>query len=93
MKFGDYVTQYRLVGDDFVVFDGGDSQDQTSWLQYTQLANDDTGAVPSPTIITEHPDTVAIVASGGDTFVVYTRLTDVPSEAGVYLFGPLRRSP
>jgi hypothetical protein len=83
-KFGDYVIGYSLVGDDFVVFNGGDVEDRTSWLQFTPLGN---GAPILPTIIVESPSTSSRIGSGESTFVLYTLSS--PGDAGLYAFGPL----
>jgi hypothetical protein len=89
-KYGDYVTEARVVGDEFVVFDGGNEDDSITWLQYAPLLKDATATPPSPTIIAEHPDTVSVMKSGSATYVVYT-IADTARETGVYVFGPLPR--
>ena len=91
-KYGDYVTGYGVVGDDFVVFHGGDVDDQTSWLQYAPLVADTSTKAPSPTIIVENPGSVSVTGSGDSTFVVYTKAGDTTADPGLYLFGPLPRA-
>jgi hypothetical protein len=86
-KFGDYVTSYSLVGDDFVLFNGGDVEDRTTWLQFTPLGKEPTMTPLLPTIIVENPSTSARIGSGESTFVLYTLSS--PGDAGLYAFGPL----
>jgi hypothetical protein len=89
-KYGDYVTRSGVVGDDFVVFMGGDVTDRTSWLQYAPLVTDGSTTAPSPTIIVEKPSTATRTGSGDSTFVLYTKPVEA-SDPGLYLFGPLPR--
>jgi hypothetical protein len=92
VKYGDYVVRFGIVGDDFVVFTGGDVDDRTSWLQYAPLVTDGTTDAPSPTIIAERPATVSRTGSGDSTFVLYTPSAEGIAEPGLYLFGPLPRA-
>ena len=90
-RFGDFVFQYSLVGNDFVVFQGGDLADSTSWLQFTPLGPEPDGRAPSPRIIKEHPtDAWAVVEVGGKNWVLFAVEAEQP-ETGLYLHGPLAR--
>jgi hypothetical protein len=92
-KFGDFVLGYRLFGDDFVVFEGGDLEDTTSWLQYTALRKNASDAPGKPWVIKEKPDpvfaTVRTGAGGEDVFVIFSTSFGGASEAGLYVHGPL----
>jgi len=91
-KYGDYVTEYWLSRDDYVVFNGGSFDDLTTWLQFTPLVKDASTPAPSPTIIVEHPDTVSVMKTASGTFVLYT-ISDSTRQTGVYAFGPLPAPP
>jgi hypothetical protein len=89
-KYGDYVTIAGVVGDDFVVFTGGDAQDSTAWLQFSPLVGDGSVETPAPTIIVEKPASAARTSAAEGTFVLYTKPAE--GDQGIYLFGPLSRS-
>jgi hypothetical protein len=87
VKFGDFVLWYTLVGDEFVLFDGGDLDDSTSWLQYTSLKP---GAGPSrPMVVQERPEGIVGVAQIESA--VWTLFSaGGPQAPALYLHGPLR---
>jgi hypothetical protein len=91
VKFGDFVGWYTLIGDQFVVFDGGDLEDTTRWLQYTSL-KPPPGASATPLVIQERPDgVVALVHADGKVWTLFaTGGVDSPSPPALYLHGPLR---
>jgi len=91
-KFGDYLAYYRLIGDDFVVFEGSDADDSTNWLEYTPLAKGASEKTLLPTIIVGHPETFTTIVSGGKAFVLYSVARDGGFDGGLYLFGPLTRA-
>jgi hypothetical protein len=88
VKFGDFVGWYTPVRDEFVVFDGGDLEDTTRWLQYTSL-KPAPGAVATPLVIQERPDgVVTLVEAEGKVWTLFaTGGMDPPA---LYLHGPLR---
>jgi hypothetical protein len=93
IKWGDYVAWYALDGDDFVIFEGGDAADSTSWLQYTPLSRSPQAPWPSPTMIKEHPEPgLAIVRTAGASWILYSVSMGDPAGRGLYLHGPLRRA-
>lgn len=92
VKFGDWVLGYSLHRD-FVVFEGGDEADSTSYLQYARLpAKDGTSSV-TPLVVVEHPryplPTVDLDQGG---YVVFAGQFGTPGVAGLYLHGPLEAS-
>jgi hypothetical protein len=90
-KFGDFVFGYRLVGSEFVVFEGGDLDDTTSWLQYTPLGPRPGGGSFLPTVIKEHPDpSLDVVRLGAETWVLFSVSQGDAADRGLYLHGPLR---
>lgn len=90
-KFGDYVLGYSLFGDQYVVFEGGEFEDTTSWLQYTRIRLDGTQPLPLPVVVKEHADShVGIFTAGGETWMVFHVWQTDPA-AGLYLHGPMRR--
>ena len=92
-KFGDYVFGYRLVGDDFVVFEGGDAEDTTSWLQYNRLQKTPSATPALPRVIKEHPDpTRDVVSIAGQTWVMFSVSMGAAGETGLYLHGPLEQN-
>jgi hypothetical protein len=93
IKWGDYVAWYALDGDDFVVFEGGDAADSTSWLQYTPLSRSPQEPWPSPIVVKEHPEPgLAIVRTAGQSWILYSVSQGDPGARGLYLHGPLRRA-
>ncbi len=88
VKFGDFVGWYTPVRDEFVVFDGGDLEDTTRWLQYTSL-KPAPGVVATPLVIQERPDgVVTLVEAEGKVWTLFaTGGMDPPA---LYLHGPLR---
>jgi hypothetical protein len=92
IKWGDYVAWYVLDGDDFVIFEGGDAADSTSWLQVTPLSRSPRDPWPSPTVINEHPEPgLGIVHTAGASWILYSVSRGDPAARGVYMHGPLRR--
>ena len=88
VKFGDFVGWYTLIGDQFVVFDGGDLEDTTRWLQYTSL-KPPAGVRATPLVIQERPDgVVALVEADGKFWTLFA--TGGMDPAALYLHGPLR---
>jgi hypothetical protein len=99
VKFGDFVFSYRLVDEDFVVFEGGDLQDSTSWLEYTPLGPSPGGAPVYPAVIKERPNPMVDVLRAGpppaegarrDAYVVFSTSQGGAAEEGLYVHGPLR---
>lgn len=91
-KFGDYVTGFFPVGDDFVVFEGTDSQDSAYHLQYARLATDRTAPRTLPKLIERDvDDSVAAITRDGATHVLYAVSRDDAQTRGVFLHGPLPR--
>jgi|GEM_PF-3207957 len=96
VQFGDYVSDYQLVGDDFVVFQGYNADASTLWLEYTRLpgsavAGSLVGAPALPTVIKEHPDiNVHVIRDGAGTWIVFSVLPQASEPApGLYVHGPL----
>jgi hypothetical protein len=91
VKFGDFVGWFVPVRDQFVVFDGGDIDDTTRWLQYTST-KPAAGAAATPIVIQERPDgIVSLVEAEGKFWVLFaTGGVDSPSPPALYLHGPLR---
>ncbi|MES1205248.1 MAG: hypothetical protein ABUS79_04860 [Pseudomonadota bacterium] len=94
-KFGDYVLGYQLVADDFVVFQGGDFDDSTSWLQYASLRENAAGAAVLPAVIKQNPDITfsAFKDAGAAAWVVFSLSGGDASENGLYIHGPLAAPP
>jgi hypothetical protein len=88
-KYGDYVTLAAVVGDEFVVFTGGDANDSTAWVQFAPLVGAGSTETPSPTIIVEKPTSVARTTTPDGTFVLYTNRDE--GGPGIYSYGPLPR--
>jgi hypothetical protein len=79
------------VGSEFVVFEGGDLDDTTSWLQYTPLGPRPGGGSFLPTVIKEHPDpSLDVVRLGAETWVLFSVSQGGAADQGLYLHGPLR---
>jgi hypothetical protein len=92
VKWGDYVAWYILDGDDFVIFEGGDIGDTTTWLQYTSLAGPSTTPWPTAMVVREHPDpAVGVVKLEGGTFLVFSVSAGKPEDTGLFLHGPLKQ--
>ena len=90
VKFGDFVSWYTPLGDDFVVFEGGDLADSTTWLEYTSLRPARAGAPNLPRLIQERPDgIVGVVATGASIWTLYGVASADDKVAGLYLHGPL----
>jgi hypothetical protein len=90
-KFGDYVAWYALVGEDFVVFEGGDFDDTTTWLQYTPLKLTAGPPWPPAVVIKEHPDPgVSVVRTSAGTAVLFSVSRGSADEIGLFLHGPLK---
>jgi hypothetical protein len=91
-KFGDYVTGYIPVGDDFVVFRGTDFDDSAYHLQYARLAADPAAPRVLPRMIDRDVDPSLVVLTKGDTVQVLYSLSreDAPTR-GVFVHGPLPR--
>jgi hypothetical protein len=96
-KFGDFVAWYTLLDDDFVIFEGGDLADSTTWLEYSPLRVRADQPVPSPAIIVEHPDpALGVVRTAAGTWLLFTVSRAEPADAaklGMFLHGPLRPLP
>lgn len=89
-KFGDFVFRYRVVGDEFVVFEGGDLGDTTSWLQYSPLRQGSSGQL-SPRVIKEHPgESLEVLKLGSQVWVLFSISQGDATEVGLYLHGPLQ---
>lgn len=91
-KFGDYVTWYFPVGDDFVVFRGTDHEDSAYHLQYVSLGAGLAGPRALPKMIEKDvDDAVAVLARGTEVNVVYAlSRIDAPLR-GIFAHGPLPR--
>lgn len=87
---------YHLVGDDLVVFGGGDADDATVWLQYTSLRKHPGGTAAGglggalPSLIKEHPDiTFSAITNAAGAWIVFTVSADEPGQQGLYVHGPV----
>ena len=88
-KFGDWVLGYTISGD-FLVFEGGDAEDSTSYLNYTRLPRAATSPPVIPLIIVEGPKYPFVTLPDGDaTYVVYTAPNDESDSQGLFVHGPL----
>jgi hypothetical protein len=92
VKWGDFVSWYILDGDDFVIFEGGDIGDTTSWLEYTSLAGSTRPPWPTAKVVKEHPDpAVGVVKMAGGTYLVLSVSAGKPEDTGLFLHGPLEK--
>jgi hypothetical protein len=88
VKFGDYIGWYTALGDDFVVFDGGDRADTTRWLQVASLHPAPSGMSNFPRVIQEKPDgIVGILNAAGASVALYT-VPGTGADAGLTMHGP-----
>ena len=88
-KFGDWVLGYSVVGE-FVVFEGGDAEDSTSYLNYTRLPRAATSPPVIPLVVEESPGYPFVTLADGDgTYIVYTASKDKPDRHGLFVHGPL----
>ena len=96
----DYYAELRVVVSptrvripDFVVFEGGDEADSTSYLQYARLPAQDGTSSVTPLVVVEHPryplPTVDLEQGG---YIVFAGQFGAPAVAGLYLHGPLEKS-
>ena len=100
LKPGDRITAGHLVvvfapdaespNAGVVVFEGGDRDDSTSWLQYTPLKKVPGGPNPSPAEIKERPNSFAPVGVGAESWVLFSVSEGDEADHGLYLHGPLR---
>jgi hypothetical protein len=90
-KFGDFVRWYSVLDDEFVVFEGGDLDDSTRWLEYSSLRT--TAGPNSPRVIQERTDgIVGILRAGSAAYTLYAvGGPEAPKDAtpGLFLHGPL----
>jgi hypothetical protein len=87
VKFGDWVLGYMLSGD-FVVFEGGDEADSTSYIQYARWST--AGNTLTPLVVAEHPRHPFLTLREGDaTYIVYALVGDAPESQGLFVHGPL----
>jgi hypothetical protein len=87
-KFGDFVRWYVPMRDDFVIFEGGDLADSTTWLEYTSLGLPTAGVPRNPRIVCEHPDGITgIVESAGSLWLLFG--SGAADGGALYLHGPL----
>ena len=92
VKFGDWVLGYSL-SRDFVIFEGGDEADSTSYLQYAKLPTDPTVTAVTPLVLHEGPRYPFLaLEEGQSTFIVHARSGDTPEEQGLFVHGPLEDS-
>lgn len=92
VKFGDWVLGYSL-HQDFVVFEGGDEADSTSYLQYARLPPADGPSLVTPLVVFEHPrypTPVLDLVQG--SYIVFAGGFGTPAVSGLYLHGPLEKS-
>jgi hypothetical protein len=91
-KFGDYVTGFVPVGDDFVVFRGTDFEDSAYHLQYARLATAAVAPRALPRMIERDVDESVVVLTRGDAIDVLFALSreDAPTR-GIFVHGPLPR--
>lgn len=91
-KFGDYVTGFIPVADDFVVFEGTDFEDSAYHLQYSRLATDPAAPRALPKLIERDvDDVIAVVTRDALTHVLYGVSRDDAVTRGIFLHGPLPR--
>jgi len=91
-KFGDYVTGYIPVADDFVVFRGTDFEDSAYHLQYTRLAADATAPRVLPRKIERDIDpSLVVLTSGANVEVLYSLSREDAPTRGIFVHGPLPR--
>ena len=91
-KFGDYVTGFIPVGDDFVVFRGTDFEDSAYHLEYARLTPD--AAIPRalPRMIARDVDeSVVVLATGDNIDVLYALSREDAPTRGIFVHGPLPR--
>jgi hypothetical protein len=90
VKFGDFVGWYVPLGDDFVLFEGGDLDDSTRWLEYTSLR---AGAGPNhPKVVQERTDgIVGILQAAGSVWTLFGVGGTDATGAGLFVHGPLAR--
>jgi hypothetical protein len=90
-KFGDWVLGYAVAGD-FVIFEGGDEADSTSYLQYARLPNDPTVAEVTPLVVHEGPKYPFLaLADNESTYIVFARSGDTAEQQGLFVHGPLEQ--
>jgi len=91
IQFGDYVLDYQLVGDDFVVFQGSDQTSSSWWLEYARLHGGPAGESLLPRVIKEHPEVnVHTIRDAAGTWIVFSVAPQATEPApGLYVHGPL----
>ncbi len=93
VKFGDFVRWYTVLGDDLVLFEGGDLDDSTRWLEYTSLRASPAGTPNHPRVIQERTDgIVSVLRNKGAAWAIYTvGGPEAPPGAtpGLFAHGPL----
>lgn len=88
VQFGDWVLGYLLTSE-FVVFEGGDEADSTSFLQYARWSASAATDTLTPLVVAEHPQRLLTLHEGAATYLVYTRGGDSPESQGLFVHGPL----
>jgi len=89
VQFGDWVLGYSLSGD-FVVFEGGDEADSTSYIQYARWTAGAAPASLTPLVVAEHPRGPFLTLREGDaTYIVYMLAGETPESQGLFVHGPL----
>jgi hypothetical protein len=92
VKFGDWVLGYSL-HQDFVVFEGGDEADSTSYLQYARLPSAAGTSLVTPRVVFERPRyPTPTLALSQNSYVVFAGDFGTPPAPGLYLHGPLENS-
>lgn len=86
-KFGDWVLGYSVSGD-YVFFEGGDSEDSTSFLQYARIPVEAPPEQVTPLVLLEHPRYPFLsLETQGATYLLYAGPADAPE--GLFVHGPL----
>lgn len=92
VKFGDWVLGYSLHRD-FVVFEGGDEADSTSYLQYSRLPATSGQSLITPLVVYEHPrNPMPVLDLDKSSYIVFAGNFGKPAAPGLYLHGPLEKS-
>lgn len=89
-KFGDYVTWYKFVDDDYAIFQGTDALDSAYHLEYARLLADAAQPRELPKLIDRDIDEVfSILGRGRSVYVLYSLSRDDASTRGIFVHGPL----
>jgi hypothetical protein len=92
VKFGDWVLGYSLHRD-FVVFEGGDEADSTSYLQYARFPAGPGQSLLTPLVVYEHPRYPTMTLDlEQSSYIVFAGDFGAPAVSGLYLHGPLEKS-